>query len=111
MTVTGDGDLAAGDAPGIDVARLQMFGDPFEPPLIEARGGRINLHVRCPGIGVADEADRYRPDTGPSAVVVRGAFRPYNGKIPRTLRNVSPGSPLHKMGTGYRRPACGGADR
>lgn len=45
MTVTGDGDLAPRDAPGVDVAVLQVLGDPVQPAFVEPRPNRVDLHA------------------------------------------------------------------
>ncbi len=48
VTVAGDGDLAAGDAPSVDVAVLQVLGDPFQPAFVESRPNRVDLHALTP---------------------------------------------------------------
>jgi len=44
----GNRHLAAGYAPGVDVALLQVLGDPLELPLVQACPGRVDLHARSP---------------------------------------------------------------
>ena len=64
MAVPGDGDLAAGDAPGVDVAGLQVLGDPLELSFVQARAGRVPPSWRydISGFGVVtgQDQDQYR---------------------------------------------------
>src|SRR5215472_5951060 len=54
----GDGDLAAGNAPGLDIAAPQVLGDALEPVLIETSPDRVGLHGLPPVVHYRDLASR-----------------------------------------------------
>ena len=53
MAAAGDGDLAAGDAPGVDVTDLEMLGDPLQLPLVKPRAGVVGACCLVRGRGPA----------------------------------------------------------